>query len=60
MRRKRKRPGGCLRCGRRLKNPTPSGMGPGCERKHAAAMAKLERKDAEGQLAMFDEERTSA
>jgi len=50
MARKRKRPGGCIRCGRQLKNPSPSGMGPSCEKKHAAAMAARERREAEGQL----------
>lgn len=49
------RPGGCTRCGRRLKRPSASGMGPSCERKHAEAAAKTERKEAEGQLAMFEE-----
>lgn len=47
MKKRKKKDGGCLRCGRRLKEPHPSGMGPTCRKKGYPGSAG---QVAEGQL----------
>lgn len=58
MSKKKVRPNGCLRCGRILKSPSASGMGPTCEKKGLPASYGLGGRPtpkAEGQVPMFQE-----
>lgn len=62
MAKTKKRPDGCLRCGRILKAPSASGMGPTCEKKSGfgktgitGSMSSNEPAQAEGQVPMFPE-----
>lgn len=58
---KKKASDGCLRCNRRLKRPSPDGLGPVCRKKKllesGGATAQTETPSTDGQIVMFPVEK---